>query len=78
MNSSTSPTEKERAYFAMIEYLEAYRKRVNSDEVAGMLGGMQFLPDGVTMDQACWADWEEAWQRTNGKSKSDYLSTLSK
>lgn len=78
MDSSTAPTEKERAYFAMIEYLEAYWKRGNSEEVAGMLGGMQFLPDGVTMDQACWADWEQAWEQTHGKTKADYLISLTK
>ena len=62
----------------MLEYLDAYWERRKSDEIASMLGGMFFLNDGVTFDQACWSDWEAAWAKTSGKNKADYLMKLTK
>lgn len=78
MANATAPSEMERAYFAMLEYLEAYWKRGGSDEVAGMLGDMHFVPDGPTMNKACWEDWKAAWGKSQGKTKADYHLRLTK
>ena len=68
----------ERAYFAMIEYLDAYWKRGGSDEIAGMLGDLHFISDTNTMDPACLEDWKEAWDKTSGKKRTDYFISLTK
>ncbi|WKZ67244.1 MAG: hypothetical protein QY325_04800 [Flavobacteriales bacterium] len=78
MDNPNIPTEKERAYFAMLEYLHAYWERGQSAEVGGMLGDMHFVPGGTTMDAACWEDWNHAWKKSEGKAKADYLLKLRK
>jgi hypothetical protein len=67
MADTGSNADMQRAYFAMMEYLEAYWKRSNSAEVAGMLGDMNLLRDGSSMDPAVWEDWKAAWERSKSR-----------
>ena len=77
MADSPPPNEKEVAFFAMIEYLDQHWRRGKSEEIGGMLGDLHFGADGTTMDPACWSDWEEAFNKAQGKTKADYNSKLS-
>ncbi|HEU5378289.1 MAG TPA: hypothetical protein VFV38_22935 [Ktedonobacteraceae bacterium] len=46
-----------QAYLAMMDFLEGFYQRTGSDDVAVLLGGMQFLSDKNTADSAAWDDW---------------------
>lgn len=48
------------AYRAMLQFLEDYYDRTGSDEIGGLLGGLQLDDDGHPMDPAVWADWLSA------------------
>lgn len=67
MDDTGTTSDMLRAYFAMLEYLEAFWKRGNSEEIAGMLGDMQLLQNGTSMDPAVWEDWKVAWERSKGR-----------
>lgn len=49
-----------QAYFAMYKYLEHLYEMTNSDDLAGFLGSMSTLQDGMPADPAIWEDWLEA------------------
>jgi len=49
-----------QAFNAMRSFLEKYYKMTNSDDIASLLSGMQFLVDDSTVDPAIWLDWEGA------------------
>jgi len=51
-------TEKE-AYEAMFAFLEQIYETTESNEIASLLGGMSFLPEGSTADPAVWSEWLE-------------------
>lgn len=55
-------TEKE-AYEAMYAFLEQIYETTESNEIAGLLGGMSFLPEGSTADPAIWSNWIECTLR---------------
>lgn len=50
------------AYRAMLFFLENYYRRVPSDEIGALLGGLSLADDGDPMDPAAWSDWLEAVQ----------------
>lgn len=52
-----------QAYQAMLEFLEGYQGRTNSEELGSLLGGFLLLEDGSPADPAAWQDWEEAVRR---------------
>jgi hypothetical protein len=49
-----------QAFEAMKKFLEGYWERTNSDDIGGLLGELQFSPDGRTFDPAAWHDWIDA------------------
>jgi len=51
-------TEKE-AYEAMYAFLEQIYETTESNDIASVLGGMCFLPEGSTADPSVWSDWLE-------------------
>lgn len=51
-------TEHE-AYEAMYAFLEQIYETTESNDIASLLGGMSFLPEGSTADPAVWSDWLE-------------------
>lgn len=57
------------AFNAMRTFLEAYWQRGlrESDEIAGLLGGLRLLPDGITADPAQWHDWLAAVRAMKGE-----------
>ena len=44
----------------MFAFLDAWYKRVPSDELGSLLSYMSLLADGGTADPAVWSDWLEA------------------
>lgn len=51
MNQTTQPTlTSHQAYLVMFEFLRRYYERGQSDEIGGLLGGLQLLPDGQSAD----------------------------
>lgn len=45
----------------MCEFLRRYYERGHSDEIGGLLGGLQLLPNGQSADPAYYScDWEMA------------------
>lgn len=62
MDQTTQPTlTSYQAYLAMFEFLCGYYERGQSDEIGGLLGGLQLLPDGQSADPAYYShDWERA------------------
>lgn len=58
------------AYRAMFEFIEAYWRRglESDDQIASMLGSMQFGSAGPTqtIDPAQWQDWLTAIDRVRG------------
>jgi hypothetical protein len=59
--SSQEILTSQQAYLAMFEFLCQYYKRGQSDEIGGLLGGLQLLPDGQSADAAYYShDWELA------------------
>jgi hypothetical protein len=51
------------AYRAMFRFLDVYYELTKSDEVAGLLGGMNLRDDGTSMDPAMWHEWLKAVQK---------------
>ena len=49
-----------QAFNAMRLFLEKQYEMTDSDDIASLLSGMQFLPDDTTVDPAIWLDWEKA------------------
>lgn len=47
----------EEAYKSMIDFLEKYYDRINSDDVGGLLSDMMLIDKGITADPASWYDW---------------------
>lgn len=45
------------AYKAMYIYLKGLYEMTGYDDLAGFLGSMSFLEDGMPVDSAIWADW---------------------
>ena len=61
----SSDMEEERltideAYRAMFHFLDAYWQRTQSDDLAGLLGGLSKLPDGCSADPAADKDFLKA------------------
>lgn len=53
MDQTTQPTlTSHQAYLVMFEFLRRYYERGQSDEIGGLLGGLQLLPDGQSADPA--------------------------
>ena len=51
MDQATQPTlTSHQAYLVMFEFLRRYYEQGQSDEVGGLLGGLQLLPDGQSAD----------------------------
>ncbi|TGO03285.1 hypothetical protein PN36_09315 [Candidatus Thiomargarita nelsonii] len=48
------------AYKAMYIYLKGLYEMTGSDDLAGFLGSMSFLEDGMPADEAIWGDWLES------------------
>jgi hypothetical protein len=48
------------AYAAMYKFLEHEYELTNSNDIAGLLGGMSLLENGNTADPAIWVDWLNA------------------
>ena len=51
------------AFEAMKCFLDTYYNYTKSDDVGGLLGGLQFLEDGSTADPAYWQEWEESVEK---------------
>ena len=60
----------EEAYKAMYQYLENLYELTNSDDLAGFLGGMTLLDDGVPADPAVWQDWIDAINKIKENKKA--------
>jgi hypothetical protein len=58
----------EQAYRAMLVFLEREYNISHSDELGGLLGGLQVLQDGKTADPAAWGDWLDAVRQVLGDS----------
>lgn len=59
-NSTNNNLSTEKAYRAMLAFLESYYESTKSDEVGGMLGGMSLNSDGKPMDPGYWSEWINA------------------
>ncbi len=46
-----------QAFNAMKLFLEKYYEQTSSDDVGSLLGDLQFLSDGKTVDPSAWEDW---------------------
>ncbi len=57
---------EQQAFAAMMYFLEAFYAETSSDDVGGLLGAMQILPDGSTADPALWDLWLECIQKVTG------------
>ncbi len=53
-----------QAYMAMYLYLDSLYEMTGSDDLAGFLGGMSLLEDGLPADRAAWSDWLEAVEKS--------------
>lgn len=53
----------EEAYKSMVNFLEKYYKRTNSDEIGGLLGDIMLIDERTTADPASWQDWLESVER---------------
>lgn len=59
----------EEAYKSMINFLEKYYQRTNSDDIGGLLGDIMLIDEGRTADPASWHDWIESVERMRMKSE---------
>ncbi|NRT73605.1 hypothetical protein [Clostridium beijerinckii] len=50
----------EEAYKSMVNFLEKYYQRTNSDDIGGLLGDIMLIDEGITADPASWDDWLES------------------
>jgi hypothetical protein len=53
----------QQGYRAMIDFLENYYDRTQSDDVGGLLGDLMLLEDGTSADSAAWEDWLNSVQK---------------
>ena len=53
----------EEAYKSMVNFLEKYYQRTNSDDIGGLLGDIMIMDEGITADPASWHDWLESVER---------------
>ena len=63
----------DEAYAAMFFFLEDLCHRTHCDEIAGLLGGMYLLTDGLPADRAIVADWQRAVERAMKEGKAESL-----
>ncbi|WP_255429288.1 hypothetical protein [Ramlibacter albus] len=57
----------------MVFFIEHLFEMTRSDDLAGILGGLQVAADGRPMDPAAWTDWLDAVSRARLNSHSDEL-----
>ena len=50
---------EQQAYRTMLRFLEDHWKRTKSDDLAALLGGLQLLPDGESLDPAATHEWQD-------------------
>ena len=62
------------AYLAMYKFLDNEYALTQSDDIGILLGGMSFLEDGRTADEAAWEDWIHAVKETKKGSADIKLS----
>ena len=55
----------DEAYAAMTHFLDAFFKRTQSDEIAGLLGAFPALDNGQPADPAIWNDWIAAVKKAS-------------
>ncbi|NRT79461.1 hypothetical protein [Clostridium beijerinckii] len=53
----------QEAYKSMVNFLEKYYQRTNSDDIGGLLGDIMLIDEGITADPASWDDWLESVER---------------
>jgi len=56
MNNSLTYKE---GYLAMICFLEKIFHQTKSEDIGSLLGDLQLLEDGCSMDPSSWKDWED-------------------
>jgi hypothetical protein len=56
--SITKPLTIDEAYVAMIDFLDGYRDRTNSDETANLLKAMRLTAHRTSHDPIMWHTWE--------------------
>jgi hypothetical protein len=56
---------EKQAYKAMFYFLEELFEKQGFDELGGLLGSMNILPDGKPADPAMWNDWKNAIHKVN-------------
>ena len=47
----------QKAFAAMGLFLENYYEQTQSDDIGALLGDIQLLEDGMTVDPAAWEEW---------------------
>ncbi len=52
-----------QAFKAMYLYLHNLYELTGSEDLAGLLGSMSLLEDGMPVDSACWEDWIDAIEK---------------
>lgn len=57
----------EEAYFAMVDFLEKYYERTNSDDIGSLLSNMILIKKETTADPATWEDWLQAIDNIRNK-----------
>ena len=53
----------EEAYKSMVNFLEKYYWRTNTDDIGGLLGDIILMDEGITADPASWHVWLESVER---------------
>lgn len=56
------------AFKAMTCFLEKYYQQTLSEDIGSLLGDLQILEDGKTVDPAAWADWINCILKAHKKS----------
>jgi hypothetical protein len=51
------------AYKAMLSFLDEYYFHYELDNLGGILGSLELMPNNTTADPAAWEDWLEAVKR---------------
>jgi hypothetical protein len=62
------------AYKSMIEFLDVYYQKTNSDDLGGFLGGIDLTKDNSTMDPAAWCEWLECLHKIQGDNSAKNLT----
>lgn len=52
-----------QAFQAMVLFLEGFYEHTKSDDIGALLGDLQILEDGNTVDPAAWEDWLKSIER---------------